>query len=68
MAMQCLRCATTTTTTTTTGSGRIESNRIESIAARRVDRAIETTMRRPSRDDATATVARVDARRTAIDG
>ena len=70
MAMQCLRCATTTTTTTTTGSAtnRIESNRIESIAARRVDRAIETTMRRPSRDDATATVARVDARRTAIDG
>ena len=62
MAMQCLRCATTT------GSGRIESNRIESIAARRVDRAIETTMRRPSRDDATATVARVDARRAAIDG
>jgi len=67
MAMQCLRCATTTTTTTT-GGGRIESNRIESIAARRVDRAIETTMRRPSRDDATATIARVDARRAANDG
>ena len=67
MAMQCLRCATTTTTTTTTRAAD-ESNRIESIAARRVDRAIETTMRRPSRDDATATVARVDARRTAIDG
>jgi hypothetical protein len=49
-------------------TNRIESNRIESIAARRVDRAIETTMRRPSRDDATATVARVDARRAAIDG